>query len=81
MLTSMKQTSNIKTRKGARPAALTTDVATVASILGTSCGAIYVACRRGEIKYGRLGSKYLIPKAEVQRLLRDAGVPVERLEL
>ena len=59
----------------------TVDVPELARILGLSKGSLYAALRRGDLRGIRLGRRWIIAAAEVERLLADGtGSPAEDRE-
>jgi excisionase family DNA binding protein len=56
----------------AEPARLTVSIETAAALLGVSRAAAYVYARNGQLPVIRLGTRLLVPKAALDKLLACA---------
>ncbi|HUW45633.1 MAG TPA: helix-turn-helix domain-containing protein [Dehalococcoidia bacterium] len=52
---------------------LTYDVKTAAKLLGLSKNSAYQACLTGQIPCLKIGKRILIPRAQLDRMLNEAG--------
>ena len=53
------------------------DVESAGKLLGLSRPSAYQAIKRGEIPYIRIGRRILVPVAALDKMLENAGAPVE----
>ena len=52
---------------------LTYNVSEAAKLLGLSKNSAYQACLKGEIPHLKIGKRILIPRAQLDRMLNEAG--------
>jgi len=64
-------------KQRAKPEAVCVPVPFIARTLGLSVTSTYKAIRAGEIPAAKIGSRYLVARSVLERLLREAGVEAE----